>query len=285
MNYRKYYLIRFLRFEKYRYAFCNCCIGKYKTKTIINQRLKNIGMRVETVEKSYGISIYLFFDIECIIDNKCNINDYWNNWFPGRWCMRLQPESTYKKLTQRQLDRRQPSLKTLLGSLTHSRRRESRREGDLLDSYTDWYGHWPFAAALTIILLCFADAFLTIVLIGNGAIEINTMMDWFIQKDLLMFTVVKMLMTGTGLIILVMHFNFQIYKYIAVSYLIYGLVPLYSLLIFHELRMLATIWLISHWKAPRSNLQTIDHRSWDWHATLSMMQINKDATWIDNKFG
>ena len=84
MNYRKYYLIRFLRFEKYRYAFCNCCIGKYKTKTIINQRLKNIGMRVETVEKSYGISIYLFFDIECIIDNKCNINDYWNNGFPGR---------------------------------------------------------------------------------------------------------------------------------------------------------------------------------------------------------
>jgi hypothetical protein len=56
-----------------------------------------------------------------------------------------------------------------------------------------------------------------------------------------MFTVVKMSMTGTGLIILVMHFNFQIYKYIAVRYLIYGLVPLYSLLIFHELRMLAAI--------------------------------------------
>jgi hypothetical protein len=156
--------------------------------------------------------------------------------------MSLQPESTYEELSdQRQLDRRQPSLKTLLGSLTHIRRRESRREGDLLDSYTDWYGHWPFAAALTIILLCFADTFLTIVLIGNGAIEINTLMDLFIQKDLFMFTVVKMTMTGTGLIILVMHFNFQIYKYIAVRYLIYGLVPLYSLLIFHELRMLAAI--------------------------------------------
>jgi hypothetical protein len=156
--------------------------------------------------------------------------------------MNLQPESTYEELTnQRQVDRRQPSLKTLLGSLTHCRRRKSRREGDHLDSYTDWYGHWPFAAALIIILLCFADAFLTIVLLSNGAIEINTFMDWFIQKDTYMFTVVKMSMTGTALIILVMHFNFRIYKYIAVRYLIYGLVPLYSLLIFHELRMIATL--------------------------------------------
>ena len=66
-------------------------------------------------------------------------------------------------------------------------------------------------------------------------------MDWLIQKDTHMFVVVKMSMTGVALIILVMHFNFRIYKYIAVRYLIYALVPLYSLLIFHELTMLANI--------------------------------------------
>ena len=156
--------------------------------------------------------------------------------------MSLQPESTDdKNAGQRLLDRRQPSLKTLLGSLTHSRRRDSRREDDHIDSYTDWYGHWPFAAALIIILLCFADAFLTIVLLSKGAVELNTLMDWFIQKDTYMFAVVKMSMTGVALIVLVMHFNFRIYKYIAVRYLIYALVPLYSLLIFPELRMLATL--------------------------------------------
>ena len=156
--------------------------------------------------------------------------------------MSLQPESTDdKNADQRLLDRRQPSLKTLLGSLTLSRRRESRREDDHIDSYTDWYGHWPFAATLTIILLCFADAFLTIVLLSKGAVELNTLMDWFIQKDTYMFAVVKMSMTGVALIVLVMHFNFRIYKYIAVRYLIYALVPLYSLLIFHELTMLANL--------------------------------------------
>ena len=156
--------------------------------------------------------------------------------------MSLQPESTDdKNADQRLLDRRQPSLKTLLGSLTLSRRRDSRREDDHIDSYTDWYGHWPFAATLIIILLCFAAAFLTIVLLSKGAVELNTLMDWFIQKDTLMFAVVKMSMTGVALIVLVMHFNFRIYKYIAVRYLIYALVPLYSLLIFHELTMLANL--------------------------------------------
>ena len=156
--------------------------------------------------------------------------------------MSLQPESSDEKMSeQRGLDRRQPSLKTLLGSLMHGRRRDSRREDDHLDSYTDWYGHWPFAATLIIILLCFADAFLTIVLLSKGAVELNSLMDWLIQKDTHMFAIVKMSMTGAALVVLVMHFNFRIYKYIAVRYLIYALVPLYSLLIFHELTMLANL--------------------------------------------
>ena len=129
----------------------------------------------------------------------------------------------------------------VLGSMLHGRRRDSRREDDHIDSYTDWYGHWPFAATLIIILLCFADAFLTIVLLSKGAVELNSLMDWLIQKDTHMFAIVKMSMTGTALVVLVMHFNFRIYKYIAVRYLIYALVPLYSLLIFHELTMLANL--------------------------------------------
>ena len=142
---------------------------------------------------------------------------------------------------QRSHDRRKTSLNTLLGSLRHYRRRHLRREDDKTNSYADWYGLGPFAATLIIILLCFADAFLTIVLLSKGAVELNGLMDWLIQKDTHMFVVVKMSMTGVALIILVMHFNFRIYKYIAVRYLIYALVPLYSLLIFHELTMLANI--------------------------------------------
>ena len=153
--------------------------------------------------------------------------------------MELEPEKIDDRaIEQRNLDRRKPSLKTLWGALTLHRRRSSQREEDHLNSYTDWYGHWPLAATFTIILLCFADAFLTIVLLSKGAVELNGLMDYLIQKDIQLFTVVKMSVTGVALIILVWHFNFHVYKYIAVRYLIYGLVPLYSLLIFHELNML-----------------------------------------------
>jgi hypothetical protein len=44
-----------------------------------------------------------------------------------------------------------------------------------------------------------------------------------------------------ALIVLVMHFNFRIYRFIAVRYLIYALVPMYSLLIAHEINMLANL--------------------------------------------
>ena len=141
----------------------------------------------------------------------------------------------------RNRDRRKPSLKTLQGALTRHRRRHHRRENDHINSYTDWYGLSPLAASITIILLCFADALLTMILLSNGAVELNGLMDYLIQKDIQLFTAVKMSVTGIALVILVFHFNFRVYKYIAVRYLIYALVPLYSLLIFHELNMLAQI--------------------------------------------
>jgi len=146
-----------------------------------------------------------------------------------------------KAVEQRQDERRRTSVRTLAGAITLQRRRVHRRDHDHVNRYIDWYGHWPFAATLTITLLCFADAFLTIVLLSNGAVELNFLMDWLIQRDVHMFAVVKMAVTGTALVVLVMHFNFRIYRFIAVRYLIYALVPMYSLLIAHEINMLANL--------------------------------------------
>ena len=153
--------------------------------------------------------------------------------------MKLITEKTDNRAIElRRDDRRQTSLQTVAGALFHQRRRDMRRTGDHINSYIDWYGHWPLAATFTIILLCFADAFLTIVLLSKGAVELNVLMDWLIRHDVHTFAVVKMFITGAALVVLVMHLNFRIYRIIAVRYLMYALVPLYSLLIAHELRML-----------------------------------------------
>ena len=146
-----------------------------------------------------------------------------------------------RAIEQREDERRRTSVKTLIGAIWHQRRRNHRRDNDHVNRYIDWYGHWPFAATVTITLLCFADAFLTIVLLSKGAVELNILMDWLIQHDVHTFAVVKMAVTGTALVVLVMHFNFRIYRFIAVRYLIYALVPMYSLLIAHEINMLANL--------------------------------------------
>jgi hypothetical protein len=152
-----------------------------------------------------------------------------------------QQQSDTDASEQRLSERRRTSMTTIHGTLFKNRRRVSRRDGDHLDSYVDWYGHLPLIATVSIILLCFADAFLTTVLISAGAVELNTLMDWLIQRNIQLFAAVKMAVTGVALVVLVMHFNFRIYKYIAVRYVLYALVPVYSLLIYHELSMLASI--------------------------------------------
>jgi hypothetical protein len=156
--------------------------------------------------------------------------------------VKSQSEQTIDRERQeRGVDRRTPSLKTFHGALFKCRRRGARREGEHINSYVDWHGHWTLMATFTIILLCCADAFLTVVLLSNGAVEMNVLMDWLIQKDIRSFAVVKISVTGLALIVLVMHLNFRVYKYIAVRYLIFALVPMYSLLIAHELHMLSQL--------------------------------------------
>ena len=69
----------------------------------------------------------------------------------------------------------------------------------------------------------------------------NIFMDMLIKKDIQLFTIVKMAVTGIALIVLVMHYNFRIYKVIAVRYLVYAFVPIYMLLIAHEINLLYQI--------------------------------------------
>ena len=146
-----------------------------------------------------------------------------------------------RSIEQRRADRRRFTFKTLYGTLFLRRRRTSRRDEDNINNYIDWYGPWPLVATLIIILLSCADAFLTLILLKKGAVELNLFMDWLITKDIRLFTATKMAMTGLSLIILVMHFNFRVYRFLPVRFVVYALVPLYALLVAHEINLLNQI--------------------------------------------
>jgi len=144
-------------------------------------------------------------------------------------------------LERRHQNRRHFSLRSLFGALFTLRRRRSRRKDDQLNTYIDWYEPWPLVASVVIILLSSLDAFLTLILLNHGAVELNVLMDWLIKMDIRTFAAVKLAITGLALVILVLHFNFQLYRVLPVRYLMYALMPLYAFLIAHEISLLGEL--------------------------------------------
>ena len=104
---------------------------------------------------------------------------------------------------RRSADRRCSRLRSMLsGAALNGRRRAGRRSGDAHVHYVDLYDERLFAIVMGIFLLCCLDAFFTLILISNGAVEMNIFMDWLIQRDIQVFAAVKMLITSLALIVL-----------------------------------------------------------------------------------
>lgn len=146
-----------------------------------------------------------------------------------------------RQTDQRHGERRQFSSRTLFGTLFLYRRRQGRRADDATDTYVDWYEPLALAAPVLILLLCCLDAFMTLILLSHGAVELNIFMDWLIKADIQAFTIVKITATGLGLVVLVMHFNFRLFRLFSVRYLVFALVPLYALLFIYEINLLSQI--------------------------------------------
>ena len=82
---------------------------------------------------------------------------------------------------------------------THVRRLADRRTIVQLDLYNE-----PLLIAITLVLLLsIADAFMTLILIQNGAIEMNPVMAFFLNSGPFAFVMVKYLMTALSVVIVV----------------------------------------------------------------------------------
>ncbi len=100
-------------------------------------------------------------------------------------------------------DRREFSWRTVFFGFMRSRRRDKRREAEDEPLYTDWHHPWLFFLATGIMILSCADAFFTLQLLDNGAMEVNPVMEALIGKGTVQFAASKMLMTGIGILTLV----------------------------------------------------------------------------------
>lgn len=100
-------------------------------------------------------------------------------------------------------ERREYSVGAYWHGARHPRRRQWRRAGDAVYPIIDWHSPRVFASVLTILLLCATDGFLTVLLLANGAVEVNPFMANFVPHSLGWFAVVKLSLTAIGVGVLV----------------------------------------------------------------------------------
>lgn len=136
-------------------------------------------------------------------------------------------------------DRRRHAFRTLTycGLAQRGRRRETRRTGD--NYYLDWYDPRLVFAGLGILLLSTTDAALTLILMGLGATELNTIMDHLMNISIPLFVAAKIAITAGGVLFLLTHAHFHILKLTTGRRVIHALLGVYALLIAYELFLLA----------------------------------------------
>jgi hypothetical protein len=155
-------------------------------------------------------------------------------------------------LSARELDRRSGSERrnTTFAAYWHGarnpRRRGGRREGDLRYAVVDWYSARLLIPVLTILALCVLDGVLTVMLMRQGAYELNPVMALFLPHNLLGFALTKLALTGAGLCILVACSRMQLFRRIPGELFVYAVLGIYLCLVAYELRMLEFVMMHSH---------------------------------------
>jgi hypothetical protein len=138
-------------------------------------------------------------------------------------------------------DRRKHVARALMYGSLHPRRLGPRREGEHGLGAIDWHHPWWFAIATSILILCAADAVLTIVLISRGASELNPFLAPLIGGSGVLFVLVKIGLTGVGVVLLTLLSRVKAFGRLPVALLLYAMLIGYGALIVYELGLLG--WL------------------------------------------
>lgn len=128
------------------------------------------------------------------------------------------------------------SMASLRGS-----RKTIRREADRgVHFYVDLYAPEEGLLFVSILVLSVADAFLTLELISRGMSEFNAVMDYCLQRGPLPFILTKYLLTAVGLVCLLLHKNYPLFRgWLRVRTILIAIAIMYTALIGYELLLLS----------------------------------------------
>ena len=124
------------------------------------------------------------------------------------------------------------------GSFNPRRRSMPRRHGDSGAHFLDWHSAHLLAVSIRILVLCLVDAFLTLILLQGGAVEVNPFMAGLIYRNVAMFAALKMAMTSAGIILMVYMARSRFMRLLQVEWALYGVLIAYASLILYEISLI-----------------------------------------------
>lgn len=136
-------------------------------------------------------------------------------------------------------DRRRKLVYSLFYGGLRPRRRTGRRAADHHRPIIDWHGPGLLASAVLVLTLCVVDAFLTLWLLASGAVEANPVMAPLVNGSVQGFAIVKLALTGGGVLTLVALANFRVFRLFRVSTLVHTVLIAYLVLVSYELALIA----------------------------------------------
>ena len=134
--------------------------------------------------------------------------------------------------------RRRPWWSVCYGSFNPRRRTPPRRRGDSRFHSLDWHSAHLLVVAIGILLLSVTDAFLTMMLLQEGAYEANPVMAVLIEHSAAAFAALKMGMTGAGVLLMVSLARYRFLRLLRVEWVLYGVLAAYATLICYEIGMI-----------------------------------------------
>jgi hypothetical protein len=136
------------------------------------------------------------------------------------------------------IERRRHTLAAFWRGALNPRRRGGRRASDHAYAIIDWHSPRVLALVMLILGLSALDGVLTLLLIAQGANELNPVMALFVPDNLGWFAFIKLFLTSFGAAILVACARMKVFRLFPGELLLYLVVAAYGVLVGYELFLL-----------------------------------------------
>jgi hypothetical protein len=147
-------------------------------------------------------------------------------------------ESIFSPERRSGAERREHTVAAYWRGALNPRRRSGRRVADHTYPIIDWHSPRVLALVMLILGLSTLDGILTLLLISQGANEVNPVMALFVPHNLGWFAFIKLGLTSAGAAVLVACARMKLFRLFPGELLLYLVVACYVALVRYELHML-----------------------------------------------